>query len=139
MRRPSTRMELWAYWTQATGGAVSHPLALRRLAARHDEDPEVGYYRTRMVRGGPWVPVEVRCLQPIGPDGLLIADEEMRARIDGEEFGAGWLERRWLFLRPISRSAFAELTAMRGRSDGVGDLMRATNARVNLSLEPVRP
>lgn len=134
IRRPTPRLVLYAYWMKATGQPVRLPAALAHLAQRHDEDPEPGWYRLRMVRGGPFVPARVWMDQPTDEHGELCADETLRAEIDGRAVSAATLHRRWLWMRACSRDDFEAMIARRARPDAVGAAMRGTAAPVSATL-----
>lgn len=52
----------------------------------HNDDPQAGFYRTRLVRGGIFVGVRVWMHQEIDPEtGELCDDERLRAEINGIE------------------------------------------------------
>lgn len=124
MRRPSTARQLYMW----------HTLALRGDSApRHDGFPECGWYKTRFVQGGPWVPVQIVVEREIDPQtGELCSDERLFAITDGERRPA---ESIWLSLRPISRTEFDDLENHR-RSNPA---MLATNVKIDLTAAPMRP
>lgn len=140
IRRPTPEVVLMAYHTAKTGGVVMDRAALAHLARRHDEDVEPGFYRMRMVRGGPFVPVRVWMRQEIDPDtGDLTADETLEAEIGGKPASIAFVASRWLWLEAITEHSFIALSAESARADGVGDAMRATHARMDLSQEFITP
>ncbi|MGB0854915.1 MAG: hypothetical protein ACPGSI_16585 [Pikeienuella sp.] len=74
---------------------------------RHDGLPECGWYKTKLVKGGPWVPVTIWCDQEIDPDtGELTAPEVLRADVFGDEKPADEI---WTWVTPISREEFDHL------------------------------
>lgn len=125
MRTPTPHVQLYAYWHAATTGAT--------LPAVYDDEPQAGYYKTRMRRNGPFVPVEVVCVQTVDDEtGELTEPERFEARMPGGEVKS--LDRLWTYLKPITVADFDALTALRS-----GDLrMAATEATVDLSKAPVR-
>lgn len=101
--------------------------------AVHDGWPECGWYRTRLVRGGPWVAVEIKVERVIDIEtGELAGPETVFAIVDGERRRA---EPIWTFLEPISREDCAALIARREFIPA----MAATHAKIDLSLQPMRP
>lgn len=124
IRRPSTEDDLFRWWRHAVLGAAQ---------PNHGE-PQCGFYKTRLVKGGPWVPVRIWCEQEIDPEtGELTAPEILRCECDGQRRDP-WLI--WTYLTPISRAHWDALNEARAKNLA----MQATLARVNLStLPPVRP
>lgn len=124
IRQPSTAAQLYSWWK----AALSDP-----TLPRSDGLPECGWYRTRLVRGGPWVPVRIFIIRDIDPDsGELTGPERYGCECDGESRSA---ERLWTYLTPISKAEFDRLTQLRTSIPA----MAATMTRIDLSLEPVRP
>lgn len=77
MRQPTDNEAALQWWRDALAG---------RRPPIHDGEPQCGWYRARLVRGGPWVPVRIWMESPTDPEtGELIADEFVRAEIDGRE------------------------------------------------------
>lgn len=113
-------------------------LAWHRAALRgenppvHDGVPECGWYRTRLVKGGPWVAVEIRCEREIDEAGELTGPEKLVAITEGRRADPG---RMWTYLTPISREEHARLEAERLS----GGRMAATMAKIDLTQEPIRP
>lgn len=124
MRQPSPASQLYAWHRAAMRGAAP-PV--------HDGWPECGWYRTRLVRGGPWVAVEIKVERVIDIEtGELAGPETVFAIVDGERRRA---EPIWTFLEPISREDYAALIARREFIPA----MAATHAKIDLSLQPMRP
>jgi hypothetical protein len=74
----------------------------------HDSTPQAGYFLTRLVARGAYVPGSIWLEQQVCPEtGELLADEVYRAEILGEEVDANeaWL---WLSKRPICRLFYLE-------------------------------
>lgn len=134
IRRPTPMLVLHAFWMRQIGKPVTHPAALAHLAQRHDEDPECGFYRLRLVKGGPFVPARIWMDQPVDEHGALWADETLRAEIDGRPASAATLERRWLWMRACTADDYATLMQRRARPDAVGAAMRATSAPFSTTM-----
>ena len=104
------------------------------MQARHDGEPQCGWYRMRLVKGGPWVPVEIKCEREIDIEtGELASDERLVAIVERSQ-------RRnplgiWLSVRPISREAYDALMWERAHDPK----MLAVAAKLDLSAEAVRP
>lgn len=124
MRQPTPDAEAYAWWHRA----LADP-----RTARHDAEPQPGFYTRRAVKNGPLLPVHVYLRQEIDPEtGELMADEEIAA----EELG--WSlnpYRSWTFLRPVSREEFDALVE-RHRSD---ERMAATHTAYDVAETPTRP
>ncbi len=75
MRQPTPRAELFAWWEAAIAG---------KTPTIYMDEPRCGYFRRRLVRGGPWVPVAIWMEQPLDEDGELIGPEIMRAAVNGK-------------------------------------------------------
>lgn len=124
IRQPTRPKEAFAWWNSA----LRNP-----RAPRHEGEPQAGYYKRRMVKNGPWVPLRIRLVQVIDRDsGELCEPERFEADQDGATFNP---EPIWTHCRPISTAEFHDLTA---RQSGL-PLMAATHAAVDLSQTPIRP
>lgn len=124
MRRPSTSAQLYAWHRAALAGL--NP-------ARHDGIPEAGWYRTRLVKGGPFVPVEIRILREICPEtGDLTGPEVFACEVDGIRRNPADV---WSYLTPISR---AEFEALRERRESIPEMV-ATMVPLDLTRKAMRP
>lgn len=125
IRQPSDLNDAYSWWRRSVSG---------ERVPRIEDEPMPGYYKRRMVRGGPWVPVAIWLEQEIDPDtGELAAPEELRAIANGQPADP---VRVWLYARPIS---IAEYDAMTGLRDEIPE-MAAPHAAVNLSeMDAIRP
>lgn len=47
-------------------------------------EPQCGYFRRKMVRGGPWVPVEIYLKYSTDMDGDLVSPEVMVCNVNGK-------------------------------------------------------
>lgn len=126
IRQPSTPEHLYAWHTEAlTAGAAPH----------HDGLPQCGWFKRRLVKGGPWVPVRIYVVREIDRDtGELVAPEEFRIEIEGVEAGEDPAA-HWSYLTPISRAEFDHLMDYRLRDSRMMD----TKRRIDLSAAPTRP
>lgn len=124
MRQPTPVSCLYAWHRAALDG---------RLPPVHDGLPECGWFKTRLVKGGPWVPVEIRIDREIDPlTGELTSPEEYRCEVDGMRRDPA---RIWTFLTPISRAEFKALAA---RREAIPE-MAATMVRLDLTQGAMRP
>lgn len=124
IRQPSSFSQLYAWHRAALAG--ESPLI-------HDGLPECGWYRTKLIKGGPWVAVEIKVEREICPDtGELLGPERLVATADGMRRDPA---RLWTFLEPITR---AEYGALLTRREAI-PAMAATMAKLDLTQEPIRP
>jgi hypothetical protein len=123
MRRPSPIMRLLK-WHRASMRGDNPP--------RHDADPHCGWYRMRMVKNGPWVPVEIWCDRDVDEHGELTRDEVLRADAFGEELDPAKI---WTYLRPISKAEFEQLTEYRMKNQHLIDNKRP----IDLGTTPTPP
>lgn len=140
MRIPTSDEVRLAYWRDQLGHPISDRKALAHLDRRHWEEPEPGFYKLKIRRDGPFVPARVWLHQEIDPEtGELTEDEHIRAEIDGRDAGFGYLEQRWTYFKAIAENEYLALMAARERGDAVGDMMRASQAKVDLAMKAIRP
>ncbi|HEV8036164.1 hypothetical protein [Yoonia sp.] len=121
IRQPTSKAAQYAWYRAAIAG---------REPPRHDGMPEAGFYKTRLVKGGPFVPIRIWLDQEICPvTGELMADESLRCEALGQSRNP---ETIWTYLRPIPRAEYDALVDLHRSMD----LMAAVNAPIN--IEDVR-
>lgn len=98
-RKPSKRTELFAWWRAALEGSAPPPV---------NETPQAGYYKRRLVKGGPWVPVAIWVEQEIGECGELLAPEIIKCSVDGKIADAV-SEWGYCCSHPISKQEYVRL------------------------------
>lgn len=124
IRRPTPTSTLFAWWRAATEG---------RSAPRHDGLPECGFYKRKLVKGGPWVPVKIFIEREIDPEtGELTEPERFVCIVDGARRSA---EAQWTHLTPITRAEFQTLTEL---GESLPE-MAATMVRIDLTERAMRP
>lgn len=126
MRRPTPEAELYAWWAAALRG---------ESPATFEDEPRCGFFRRRWVKGGPWVPASIRCVQVVDPEtGELAEPERLVCEVGGEVFRP---ERQWVRLasNPITRGAYDALVAARDTDDR----MKADLAAIDITIAPPRP
>ncbi|KEP68834.1 hypothetical protein DL1_08680 [Thioclava dalianensis] len=126
MREPTPIMELYA-WHRAALAGEDPPL--------HDGQPECGWFKTKLVKGGPWVAARIWVEREIDPEtGELAQPETYRCEIDGERRNA---ENAWsrVCKNPITRGEHDALIAMKETLPE----MRAVMKEIDLTKEPMRP
>lgn len=122
IRQPSTAAQLYA-WHRA---ALANP-----DLPRHDGHPECGWFKRRMVRGGPWVVARIWCEREIDPETLELAGpERLRCEVDGEYVDP---VQHWTHLTPITREEYDALLHRRGL---IAEMM-TSNQSIDLSRRPL--
>lgn len=123
MRTPTDRVALYAFWAGALAILLEHHCESLKEAKRRGidiphipEDPQCGFYRARLVRGGPWVVARIFLQQPMDKRGNLAGDEVLQCEIAGVAYDP---VDRWTFLcdRPISEAEFRYGIGFRKWSD----------------------
>jgi hypothetical protein len=103
MRRPTSKDEAFAWWRAA----------LRGKAVIASDDPQCGFYKRRLVKGGPFVPARIWLDQDIDPEtGELRDDERLQCEVNGgyaDPYDA-W---QWLCGAPITEQEFRYMEALR--------------------------
>lgn len=124
IRQPSTAAQLYA-WHRAAISGDAPPV--------HDGIPECGWFRTRLTRGGPFVPVEIVVEREIDMEtGELMGPERFVAICEGRRRPA---ETMWGSLTPISRTEFVALKNLSAEIPA----MAATMAAIDLTATPMTP
>lgn len=126
MIRQPTPMSILFAWHRAAVAGEAPPM--------HEGHPECGWYRTRLVKGGPWVPVEIKVERRIDPEtGELAGPERLIAIADGMRRNP---ESLWTYLTPITREEHAALIERRR----IAPSMAATMAPIiTTNLATMRP
>jgi hypothetical protein len=125
IRQPSSFSRLYRWHRDAVANGVTDI---------HDGMPECGWFQRRLVKGGPLVPVEIRCERNIDDQtGELTGPERLIALVDGMRTEK--VADIWSYLTPISRDAYDALVHRRASIPA----MAATMAEIDLAQEPVRP
>lgn len=105
MTKPTPHAALYAWHTNALLGVLGddHPTT---------EEPQCGFYKRRLVKGGVFAPARIWMYQPIDENGDLVGDEVMQCEVDGKfaEPDDQWI---WLCQHPITEAEFKHLTALR--------------------------
>ncbi len=101
---------------------------------RHDGLPECGWFKRRMIKGGPWVPVRIYLARQIdSATGELTEDERLRCEVEGLDGGDP--AEHWTYLTPITREEFNHLVDYRLRDSRMLDARQ----RIDLSQSPTLP
>lgn len=125
IRQPTDRTTQYDFWRRTVAG---------ERVERFEDEPQPGFYKRRMVRGGPFIPVEIWLEQEIDQEtGELTAPEVMRAICNGEIRDPLSL---WTYCRAISAE---EYDALIGVQSSIEE-MAATHARLDLAaMAPIAP
>ena len=76
MRRPTSKEAAFRWWREALDGIAPPPI---------NEVPQAGYYKRRLIKGGPWVPVAIWIEQKVDPEtGELLDPEVIKCAVDGK-------------------------------------------------------
>lgn len=123
IRRPSSIAQLYA-WHKAALAGEAPPI--------HDGMPEAGWYKRKLVKGGPWVAVCIRVERDIDPEtSELIAPERLVADVDGRRDDPA---QHWTYLTPISRAEYEALLYRQSLIPGMAD----TKTPMDLTKEPLQ-
>lgn len=101
----------YVYWTNALAGT---------LGPVHDGDPQCGFYRRRLFKEGPFVPVAIWR----GDDGMI-------ALVDGKSVDASDLW-TWVCDKPITEAEYHKVMA----GEGWSDEPRAASVPSNMPADP---
>lgn len=101
MRKALTQAAIWEWWLAATSG-LKPPV--------HLDDPHAGFFKRRLVRGGPWVAARIWLEQDLDEEtGELLSDPVWRCLVNGKPMDANdqWT---WLCGHPITEKEFRLMT-----------------------------
>lgn len=102
MRRPTPHDEAFGWWMVAIAGGDPETTA----------DPQCGFFKRRLVKGGPWVPARIWIDAEVCPEtGELLSDERLQCEVNGAwaDPDDAW---SWICANPISEQEFKYLTAL---------------------------
>lgn len=103
MRQIYSDQDLLAWHRNAMRGLLAEDLPI------DGNEPQVGWYKRRLVKGGPWVPARIWLVQHI-EDGCLVGDSSIQCEVNGK-YADAEQEWTWLCRNPISEAEFNYLTA----------------------------
>lgn len=99
----------------------------------HDGLPQCGWFKVRLIKGGPWVAAKIWIEREIDPlTGELAEPERYACEVDGERRSPASI---WTHLRPISKAEYEALLHRRLMIPA----MQASMAKVDLIAEPILP
>ena len=103
MSLPTPHAALYAWHTQALEDLSLH------LDLEVTDEVHCGWFKMRMVKGGPFVPTRIWMYQPV-EDGELVGDEVLQCEINGKY--ADPIDKwSWICSHPITEAEFNYLTA----------------------------
>jgi hypothetical protein len=88
-----------------------HRAAMAGKTPAITHEPECGWFRRKLVKGGPYVPVRIFLEQETDPEtGELLGDEIMRCEVAGKRRPP---EEEWTWVadKPISREEYLEMVS----------------------------
>jgi len=95
IRQPTPMFVLFAWWR----AALEDP-----DLPREEGFPQCGFYKTRLVNGGPWVAARIWCEREIDLETCeLLGPEKQRCEVDGRYVDP---LRIWTYLKPITRAEY---------------------------------
>lgn len=110
MSKPTPHAALYSWHTNALLGVLAD------APEAYNEDPECGWFKRRLVKGGPEVPARIWMYQPTDENGDLCDDEKLQCEVDGR-FADPHEQWSWLCGIPITEAQFNHLTALRQWSE----------------------
>jgi hypothetical protein len=126
IRRPSSFARLHDWHRRAVAGEA---------VATHDGLPHAGWYKRKLVKGGPWVPVRIYVERETCPEtGDLTAPERLAMEVEGIRSDRDPAD-DFTWLTPISRSEYDWLMDARLRDTRFAD----SRAPIDLSDKPTPP
>lgn len=131
MRRPTPLAVQLAWYRDALHGAGKIVAAAL--------EPQVGFYKRKMVSGGIHVPARIWLEQPTDENGELIADEVLRCEVNGDLRNPveAW---PWLFANPISEQEYCYMMAQAewAREHAPSDPAANPRQRLSALTSPIR-
>ena len=97
MRQPTPKSEIYAWWRAALAGG-NPPI--------HEGEPNCGFFRRRLVKGGPWVPAAIWLDQDIcDATGQLMRDEQLLCLV-AEKMADPYFHWTYLAGNPITEQEY---------------------------------
>lgn len=119
IRQPTPASALYRWHRAAVSGDAP---------PRHDGQPECGWFKTRMVKNGPWVAVEIKVSREIDIEtGELVCDERLVAVVNGNTQSPEETKNLWTSLRPITREEYLALFDLIRRNPAMHNPYRKIN------------
>lgn len=129
MREPTNLFDAYQWWRDALSG----------YRMNYNLEPRPGFYRTRVVKGGPFVPVAIWIEQELDPDtGQLLSDERVVATVNGQpkDPESIW---QWCCAHPISEEDYRYYSAYGKWAEEWAPDDPAANPRREVDLNKLEP
>ena len=111
MRTPTPREVAFAWYSNALKGVYGDEIHI------NPDEPQCGWFKRRMLRGGVYVPARVWLFSPTDPDtGELVGDEVLQCEVDGQ-IADPYDQWSYLAGSPITEAEFRYLTALRQHAE----------------------
>lgn len=104
MTLPTPHAELYRWHTRAL-----EDVDLHFVPEAHPDEVQCGWFKRKLVKGGPFVPARIWMFQPV-EDGQLVGDETFQCEVNGS-FADAEDQWQWLCRSPITEAEFDYLTA----------------------------
>ena len=122
------------WWREALH-ACTHGTRKPRIT----QEPEPGFYRRRLVKGGPWVPVAIWYgPAPTDAEGTTLEDAPLLCVVDGKPADPQdtWL---WVADNPVPRSEYDALVTQAKARQAQGGNARQSLDRLNAPIPRFKP
>lgn len=115
-----------------------HRKALAGLGHAYLEEPQAGWFKTKLVKHGPWVPARIWLTSFTDEHGDLIEDEAFWCEVNGSPRDAYW-EWHYLCRYPISEDEFHYMLAVQKWAEVNAPSEPEANPRQAVDWMTVRP
>lgn len=103
MRQPTSDAVAYAWWRAALAG---DPVAV------HEDEPQAGFFKSRLAYRGPFFPASIWIEGDVCPDtGELLSDERFACEVNGARRDP-FEQWQYLAKRPVTRAEYDELKIM---------------------------
>lgn len=103
------------------------------------DEPRSGWFKRKLVKGGPFVPARIWLVQDVGEDGELLDDEILQCEVNGQY--ANPVD-QWSYLcgQPITEAEFnyMEATRLWAEQHAPEHPQAKPRERINLLTTPIR-
>lgn len=123
IRQPTTPETAREWWNRALRDPST---------PRVEDEPQVGFYRMRKVKNGPWLPVKIYLHQVTDENGELTEPETIEVEVNG------WPEepdRVWTYCKPITEADFDALNERHRIMPAMNEVTR----KYDISETPILP
>jgi hypothetical protein len=103
-----------------------------------EDEPQVGWYKRRLVKGGPFVPARIWLEREIDEAGELVSDEILRCEVNSIAADP-FREWVWLIKNPISETDFNYMKAVASHAAWYAPHEPQANPRKPIEWNTVSP